>query len=248
MKPNPPRAAAAAALLLLPLLAQAYDPVMTDSRVITEERRLALLEGRIASLQKQLDLIEDARAVERLQQAYGHYVSEGQAREAALLFADRPESSIEFGQQGVYLGRQRIETFLTRAIGLKDGEIRETPLMQGVVHVAPDGRTAKARWRSLVMGGVHGADGTWHEGPYENEYVKVDGRWQISRLHWYTTVHGSYARGWHRDPLPIATPLADLPPDRPPTEVYKAYPDFYLPPYHYFNPVTGRPVAWESPR
>jgi hypothetical protein len=231
--------------LLLPVLAQAYDPVITDPNVITEERRLALLEGRIASLQKQLDLVEDARAVERLQQAYGHYVSEGLAREAAQLFADGPETSIEFAQQGVYLGRQRIEAFLARAIGLQDGEIRETPVMQGVVHVAADGRTAKARWRSLVLGGTHGGDGYWHEGPYENEYVKVNGQWRISRMHWYTTVTGSYARGWHRDPLPIATPLADLPPDRPPTEVYQSFPSFYLPPYHYFNPVTGKPVAWQ---
>jgi hypothetical protein len=223
--------------------ALAYDPVITDNRLLTEERRLALLEGRIASLQAQLDRVEDGRAIERLQQAYGHYVSEGQAREAALLFSSGADASIEFAQQGVYLGRQRIEAFLTRAIGLKDGEIRETPVFQGVVHVSPDGRSAKARWRSLVLGGVHGADGTWEEGPYENEYVKEDGHWRISRLHWYTTVKGSYARGWHRGPLPIATPLADLPPDRPPTETYQAYPGFHLPPYHYLNPVTGKPVA-----
>jgi hypothetical protein len=228
----------------LPASAQTYDPIVTDARILPEERRLALLEGRIASLQKQLDLIEDSREIERLQQAYGHYVSEGLAREAAMLFVDRPETSIEFAQQGIYLGRQRIEAFLTRAIGLKDGEIRETPVMQGVVHVAPDGRTAKGRWRSLVLGGTHGQDGTWLEGPYENEYVKVDGHWRISKLHWYTTVHGGYAQGWHGKPLPIATPLADLPPDRPPSEVYQAYPAFHLPPYHYSNPVTGRPVAW----
>jgi hypothetical protein len=233
------------AALLLPSLARGYDPVVTSNTLITDERRLALLEGKIASLQKQLDLIEDSRAVERLQQAWGHYVSEGLAHEAAMLFAEDPGASVEFGQQGVYLGRQRIEAFLTRAIGLKEGDIRETPVMQGVVHVAPDGRTAKGRWRSLVMGGTHGADGTWMEGPYENEYVKEDGVWRIRRLHWYTTVIGSYARGWHRNPLPIQTPLADLPPDRPPTEVYRAFPDFYLPPYHYVNPVTGKPVAWQ---
>jgi hypothetical protein len=230
---------------LLPLAADAYDPVVTSSTVITDERRLALLEGKIASLRMQLDLIEDARAIERLQQAWGHYVSEGLAHEAAELFADDPGASVEFGQQGVYLGRSRIEAFLTRAIGLEDGQLRETPVMQGVVHVAPDGRTAKARFRSLVLGGTHGADGTWTEGPYENEFVKENGVWRIRTLHWYTTVIGSYARGWHRNPLPIQAPLADLPPDRPPTEVYQAFPNFYLPPYHYFNPVTGKPVVWQ---
>jgi hypothetical protein len=239
-----PALVAACAGALAPAIAADYEPVMTSERIINEERRLALLEQRIASLQRRVELAEDTRAIERLQQAWGHYVSEGLAREAALLFSESPEATIEFAQQGVYVGRARIQAFLERAIALPEGGIRETPVFQGVVHVAPDGKTAKGRWRSLVMGGVHGREATWTEGPYENEYVKENGVWRIKHLHWYTTVSGDYSRGWHRDPLPIATPLKDLPPDRPPTEVYEAFPSFHLPPYHYFNPVTGKPVAW----
>jgi hypothetical protein len=225
----------------------AGDPVVTDSRIITEERRLAILETKLASLQLQLRQLEDTKSIERLQQAYGHYVSAGRAAEAAALFSDDPAASIEFAQQGVYLGRKRIEQFLAReGARLAPGEIRETPVYQGVIHVAADGLTAKARYRSLVMGGIHGQDGRWTEGPYENEYVKEGGIWRIHRLHWYTTVSGSYDRGWHKQPFPVAGPLTDLPPDRPPTQVYKSYPDFFLPPYHYFNPVTGKPVGWDN--
>jgi hypothetical protein len=227
--------------------ALAGDPVVTDSRIITEERRLAILETKLASLQMQLRQLEDTKAIERLQQAYGHYVSAGRAVDAAALFSDDPAASIEFAQQGVYLGRARIQQFLTReGARLAPGEIRETPVYQGVVHVAADGHSAKGRWRSLVMGGIHGQDGRWTEGPYENEYIKEGGVWRIHRLHWYTTVSGSYERGWHKQPLPIAGPLADLPPDRPPTQVYKSFPDFFLPPYHYVNPVTGKPVGWDN--
>ncbi|RYZ63598.1 MAG: hypothetical protein EOP08_10625 [Proteobacteria bacterium] len=75
------------AALVLPVVAHAYDPVITDNRLIPDERRLALLEGKIASLAKQLELVEDHKAIERLQQAWGHYLSEGDAREAARLFA-----------------------------------------------------------------------------------------------------------------------------------------------------------------
>jgi SnoaL-like domain len=224
------------------------DPVISDNRLLTDERRMAILEAKLASLQREANLLEAHRAIERLQQAYGHYVSLGMAAEAAALFSDSPAASIEFAQQGIYLGRSRIEAFL-KASGarLNPGEFRENAVMQGVIHVAADGRTAKARWRSLVMGGMQGEDGRWTEGPYENEYVKEGGVWKIATLHWYTTVEASYDKGWHRQPYPVAGPLQELPPDRPPSMVYQSYPNYFLPPYHYFNPVTGKPVAWDEP-
>jgi SnoaL-like protein len=241
-----PFRAGALVLLAAPALGHAADPLVTDNKVITDDRRVAILEAKLASLQKQVELLEDAKAIERLQQAYGYYVSEGMGSEAAALFSDSPTASIELAQQGVYLGKQRIRAFLTHGgEGLKDAEIRETPIMQGVVHVAPDGKTAKGRWRTLTMSGTYGQDGLWSEGPFENEYVKEGGVWKFSKVHWYVTVIGSYDEGWHRKSYPAPGPLADLPPDLPPTDKYAAFPSFYLPPYHYVHPVTQKPVAWE---
>ncbi|HEV7716849.1 MAG TPA: nuclear transport factor 2 family protein, partial [Steroidobacteraceae bacterium] len=142
-------AAAAAAFATFcgaPRLGIAADPAVTDNRVITDDRRVAILEAKLASLNKQVELLQDAKAIERLQQTYGYYVSEGLGGEAAALFSDGPNASIELAQQGVYVGKKRIREFLTHGgEGLKEGEIRETPIMQGVVHVAPDGKTAKGR-------------------------------------------------------------------------------------------------------
>jgi len=227
--------------------ARAAEPVVTDSRLITDDRRLQILEAKLASLQREVNLIEDRKAIERLQQLWAHYVSEGMATEAAALFSSSPVASIEYAQQGVYLGRARIEAFL-KAGGarLQPGELRETPVMQAVIHVAADGLTAKARWRSLVMAGIHGQDGVWQEGPYENEYIKESGTWRIARLHWYMTVNGSYDKGWHRQAFPITGPLRELPPDRPPSVVYQSFPSFFLPPFHFLHPVTGMPVAWDD--
>jgi hypothetical protein len=237
----------AAASALATVSAAAAEPIVTDSRLITEERRVQMLEAKLASLQREVNLIEDRKAIERVQQIWGHYVSEGMAAEAAALFSDGPAASIEYAQQGVYIGKARIEAFL-KASGarVQPGELRETPVMQAVIHVAADGQTAKGRWRSLVLGGMTGQDGLWQEGPYENEYVKEGGVWKIARLHWYTTVNGSYDLGWHRKSYPIAGPLRDLPPDRPPSVVYQSFPAFFLPPYHYLHPVTGKPVAWDN--
>jgi len=233
------------ALAFASLPAAAGDPVVTDSRVIPEERRLSLLEARLSNLRLQVGLLEDRRAIERLQQSYSHYVTAGRPHEAATLFSSSPEASIEFAQMGVYVGRPRIEAFLGRVAKAAPGLMNETPTMQGVINVAPDGQSGQARWRSLVMKGQHGQDAQWEEGPYENDYVKENGVWRIKRLHWYTTVVASYEKGWHHGAQPIAGPLADLPPDRPPSVAYQAFPNFFLPPYHYTHPVTGKPVGWD---
>lgn len=238
---------AMASCALAAAIVPAAEPVVTDSRIISEERRVQLMEARLASLQREVELIEARKQIERLQQRWGHYISEGMAAEAAALFSDSPVASIEFAQQGVYQGRPRIQAFLAIAARTAPGELRETPMLQPVIHVAVDGRTARARWRSLVLGGQHGQDGRWEEGPYENEYVKENGAWKILRMHWYTTFAGSYDKGWHREAYPVAGPLRELPPDAPPTEVYQSFPSFHLPPYHYPNPVTGKPVAWDTP-
>ena len=55
----------------LPTLAvAASEPVVTDSRLITEDRRLQILEAKLASLQREVNLIEDRKAIERLQQLW----------------------------------------------------------------------------------------------------------------------------------------------------------------------------------
>lgn len=246
MNPRVRLIAAALSLGILPSIAALADPVVTDNSVISNDRRVAILEAKLASLRLQVALLEDAKAIERLQQTYGYYISEGMGSEAAALFSDSPAASIELAQQGVYLGKKRIREFLTHGgEGLKEGELRETPIMQGVVHVSPDRKSARGRWRSLIFGGTYGQDGTWTEGPYENEYVNENGVWKLSKVHWYITVKGSYDQGWSKQHMPPPTPLADLPPDQPPSEKYESWPAFYLPPYHYEHPVTGKPVAWD---
>jgi SnoaL-like domain len=204
--------------------------------------RMAPLETELGQLELQIGVLEDTKAIKRLQRAYGYYVDKKLSREIGTLFADDPATTAELGGLGVYAGKARIGEFYDRVMGgeMKPGQLHNHIILQGVVHVADDGRTAKGRWRALIQLGEYGKSATWAEGPYENEYVKENGVWKFSKVHWYQTFTAPYSPGWHKAPEPMAEPFKDFPPDRPPTEVYKSYPSAYQVPYHYRNPVSGR--------
>ena len=204
------------------------------------------LEARIAALEQRKVRIEDVNAVERLQAAYGYYADRGLWEEAANLFAD--DGTIEIGLDGVYVGKPRVREYLRTISGgrpsLSDGELGEHLQVMPVITLAPDGLTAKARWRAIVLEGELGGQAFWGEGPYENEYVKDSGVWKIKALHWYQALYVPYEGGWQTKPDPTGGKYISnsLPPDRPPSVEYKTWPDTYLPPFSFPNPV-GKYVA-----
>ncbi len=206
--------------------------------------------GAFARWDHEISRIEAHDAIENLQAAYGYYIDQGRWDEAAQLFTQ--DATYEVEQRGVYSGAKRIRA----ALGLKGpagpqpGVLRIEMQLQPVIHVAEDGRVARARWRTLEMKGIQGKAGQWGEGVYENEYRLENGAWKISKLHYYLTFRADYDKGWTEGPLEIEKVSKELPPDAPPTEVYGALPDVYLPPYHYENPVsraTARPAPVDVP-
>jgi hypothetical protein len=132
--------------------------------------------------------------------------------------------------------------------------------LQPVIHVAEDGKTAKGRWHFIAQVGSagdadtigpkteEGGTAAWGFGVYENEYVKVNGQWKIAELHSYFTVYTPYQDGWDKTAFPNTSPEEELPPDRPPSDPHEIFPNVYIPPFHYDNPVSGRavdPAAYE---
>jgi hypothetical protein len=209
---------------------------------------LTALAARVEALERRKTLVEDVNAIERLQHAYGYYVDRALWDEAANLFAD--DGTIEIGLDGVYAGRPRVREYLYALgggrLGLADGELNEHLQVMPVISVAPDGRTAKARWRAITLTGELGGEAFWGEGPYENEYVKDDGVWKIKTLHWYQALYVPYEGGWQTNPDPTGAKhvSSTLPPDRPPSVEYRTWPDTYVPPFSFPNPV-GKYVASE---
>jgi hypothetical protein len=196
------------------------------------------LAARAAALQRDIATLEDVNAIKKLQRIYGFYTDKQLWSEAADLFA--ADGEIEVGGRGVYVGPQRVREFL-RLNGPESPQpkrLNDHMQLQPIVHVAPDGQTAQGRWHVFAQEAVHGEYAQWGLGVLENEYVKDGGVWKIRRHHFYTTMYTPYEAGWGKEAIPNPEPSAELPPDRPPTAAYEAYPKAFVVPFHYENPVT----------
>ncbi len=192
----------------------------------------------------QLSRARSVRAVENLQAMYGYYIDKGKWEEAANLFTG--DGTYEFGQSGVYVGQDSIASGLSLMgpQNLTEGLLNDFVMVQPIIHIADDNRTAKARWRSDVML-TRSGKGQWGGGIYENEYVNDNGTWKFSKLHYYVTFWGDYDQGWAALPLPMEGPSMENPPDRPPSVTYESFPHLQVVPFHYPHPVTGQPHAGE---
>jgi hypothetical protein len=204
------------------------------------ERTIAALEATVAALEQRVERLRDVDEIENLQSIYGYYLDKALWDPLADLFAE--DATIEVAQRGIYVGKKRVREAL-ELFGpqvLRDAHLHNHMQLQPVIHVAPDGQTAKLRSHAWSQLGTHGQRGFWMGGVYENEFVKVDGVWKFRKDHVYTTFSAFYDGGWALESRPAPGINKTLPPDLPPSDVYQAFPGVYVPPYHYQHPVTGR--------
>jgi len=202
------------------------------------EQEIAALKTRIAELEVQARAAADYIAICNLQRAYGYYVDKTLYDEAADLFAR--DGRLEIAGRGLFVGQARVREYLHKLPRLAYGTVFNHMQLQPVITIAPDGRTARGRWRAFIQIGWLGREARWGEGTYENEYLREDGVWKIQSLHFFTTYYVEYDRGWNQGGVPLAPPLPGAAPDAAATVKYEAYPGVFVPPYHYPNPVSGR--------
>ena len=193
-----------------------------------------------ADLARDVERMSDVDQIENLQRAYGYYGDRKLWDQVVDLFAD--DGTYELAQRGVYVGKEHIRALLDKfgTQPIQEGEMSNHWQLQPVITVAPDGLTAKGRWHAFLQVGQPGRPGLWGLGVYENEYVKDRGVWKIKTFHFYQDMYTEYAKGWAESALPAPGPFEGLSPDRPPSVVYKAYPEVFIAPFHYKNPVTGQ--------
>jgi hypothetical protein len=212
-------------LFMAALLSASTLPVQAQS--VAE--RLATLNGRITHL-------EDMNQIERLQRTYGYFVDKGQWTQLSELFTD--DATLEIGGKGLFLGKKRVLEYMQTAFGpdgAREGLLANHMQFQPIPDISADGMEGWIRSRAYVM-----SVGGWGLPLYENGYRKENGVWKMSRLSGPFTMYASWA-GWGKNALNNTWPdKFDPPPDLPPTTVYLTYPAYYIAPFHYPNPVTGR--------
>jgi SnoaL-like domain len=223
--------------------ARAWQVKATEFGGTLDTVRLRTLAAQLADRAARL---HDETDIENLQRIYGYYLDRAQWDQVADLFTDN--GTIEFAQQGVFVGRKRVRQFLGSMgpLGLTPGWMNDHLQMQIVVSVSVDGRSAFARSRELAMTGHEGKSGEWSEGVYENRFVREGGKWKIAAMHFFPTFQTDYDQGWGKNARPAEGITTDRTPDRPPSQRYEIYPRAHVPPYHYRNPVTGQPPTYPA--
>ena len=226
---------------------------------MSADERIARLEEQVENLSNQIGILEDTLAVRNLQHKYGYYMDKAFYEAIVELFSE--DCEIHF-LGGIYKGkagarRLFIDRFRARFAGGTDGPKRgvlmEHPQLQDIVDVAPDRKTARARFRYFMQAGTHYTTGTpyqwWEGGLYENVYVKEQGVWKIKVLVPKMVYIGEYEHGWaYTKPrmFPFAEktyPEDPTGPDEISGERPVLWPDTDSLAFHYPHPVTGEKVG-----
>jgi triacylglycerol lipase len=202
----------------------------------------------LAEAERQVARAKDFHEIDNLTSAYGYYLDKNLWNDLANLFA--ANGSIELAQRGAYIGRERVRAFLFNVFGKEgpsENRLGNHIQYQAVIHVAPDGGTAKVRSRMMQQLNF-GQRASMGASLYENEFVKEAGVWKFSIDHTFNTWTAGYDGGWARSPgRTVPGPSRTFPPDTPPTFTFQMFPTVYEIPFHYPHPVTGRATSTRTP-
>ena len=205
---------------------------------------ISALEGLLAATERSVARSKAYHASENLATAYGYYIDEFAWDETADIFSR--EGWKELSYVGAYVGRERIRQSLkVRYPNPKSPDFLTIhQVVQPVIHVSADAKTARVRARLFQMGGPSGGEGSWISGIYENTTIDEDGTWKLSGMDldyiWTAPARG----GWVRVKAPPAAPqvvMKEFPPDRPLRgSIAAPFPKVHTVGFHYRNPVSRR--------
>ncbi len=227
---------------------------------MADEDKVRTLTEQVSALTRRVQNLEDIHAIRGLHYKYGYFIDKCLYDETVDLFSEN--ARLHF-LNGIYKGkagarRLYCEWFRNLFTNGHNGPIRAFLLdhlqMQDVIDVAPDGLTAKGRFRALMTAGQHESKSEriqhfpmqcWEGGIYENSYVKEGGVWKIHVLNYNMLWQADYEKGWAYDrphllPLDKTYPENPIGPDELMAETPAFWPETRIVPFHYVHPVTGK--------
>ena len=211
------------------------------------------METKIKELESKLQELQDIEEIKKLQRAYGFYLEHWLAEDLIDLFADGEDSELWIAA-GKFRGKEAISRLFRHGnedkFRISRSEfLHQVMQLSGVVHVNPDGKTARGRWYGFgtnafpVEGGK--VSPGWMDGVYEVQYVKEEGKWKLKKVHWCMTFRAPWTESFV-EPAKKDSSRQDRPyqqnPDLKPTDAPEEtlYPSGYICPFHFENPVSGR--------
>jgi hypothetical protein len=210
----------------------------------------AALASLLAATERSVERSRAYHASENLAAAYGYYIDEFAWDQTADIFSR--DGWKELSYVGIYVGRERIRQSLKLRYPKPKPPNDKSPIfltvhqvVQPVIHVSADARSAKIRARLFQLGGPAGGEGSWISGIYENTSVDEGGTWKLSGMDldyvWTAPSRGGWVRVKTPPTAPVVAMAKGFPPDRPLRGPIAApFPKVQAVPFHYKNPVSGR--------
>ncbi len=160
------------------------------------------LRQRIDRLEAGVRAEESIRAVKRLQNTYSHYLEFGLWTDLTDLFT---EDAVGQFQNTVITGKISLRNYFMEQAGrtspgLADNQLNSHLILQPILTLGADGKTAKGAWHEITLLGKFGTSASWLGGVYENEYALENGVWKISRLRFLQQYSGAYDEYGHKAP------------------------------------------------
>ena len=199
----------------------------------------------LEQLEAEIVHLEDIQEIDQLEKKYGYYFDLHAWAEIVDLFSDNAES-VEIVDHGIFYGKEGVRKVYWDMFA-HGGKADRPPWvafvitqLDGVVTVNPDGGTARARYQTWLcetkpFGALPRQE--WLHGYYDNSYVKENGKWLFSKLHWNQTFCSPFEDGWIKTPILGLMPVPTA--DGPPTAFHN-YPAGYKVPYTFVHPITGK--------
>jgi hypothetical protein len=175
----------------------------------------ASVETRLAEATRKLAVAKGYDGAENVSSAFANYIDDFQWDKLGQVMAQKGMREMPFA--GFYRGPERTTGAETTMWGPpRDGKTPRTSIpihlrIQPVIHVSPDGRSAKIRTRLFSIGSSRDRAGSLSGAMYPNDQAVLEnGVWKIwsigiDEFYYQST---SYADGWSRPRPPRTTPQA----------------------------------------